>query len=195
MKPLWSNIIVGVLILACAIAGYNLYLKVVKEEAIQTKVKTQEKAIKEKLLFYGEIQKISLNEQNKFLTDWDEFRAFVDTGKIVVTQVNEEIKELYFGKDTSIITIDTLKITSIKDSILKKSPYQLKDIEFVPDEDNARTFVLWAGFAKNKRAFEIKDPEPINRRRQKGTEPGQTGELDTLRIGSRLEATTAGNWR
>lgn len=195
MKPLWSNIIVAILVIACAIAGFNLYGKVVKEDALQKKVKTQETEIKKKLLFYGTIQKISLNEQGKYLANWDEFRAFTDTAKIVVTQRKEEIKELYFGKDTSIVTIDTIKITTVKDSILEKTPYRLKDLEFVPDEDNARTFVLWTGYVDNKRAFEIKDPEPINKRRQQGDKPGQTGELDTLRLGSRREVKTSGNWR
>ena len=196
MKPLWSNIIVGVLVIACAVAGFRLYKKVVREEAIQKKIKIQERAIKEKLLFYATIQKISLKSQKKYLGNWDEFRSFIDTSKIVVTERKEEIKELYFGKDTSIVTIDTVLVTTVKDSILKHTSYELRTLEYVPEvegifipsEDKSPTFLIYAGYSKGRNVFEIRDSDPINPRRT-------SGELDTLMVGSKFEATTEGNWR
>lgn len=169
-------------------AGYVLYSKIKKEEQLQLEIKTQEEEIKQKLTFYSSVQKIYFSQKTDFIPDWDQFRAFVDTGVITITQRNEEVKELYFGKDTSIVSYDTLKVISIKDSLLSKTNYELRTLEYVPDDLNARTFDLYTGFSKGRKVFEIRDSKPINPKRL-------SGELDTLRVGSKFEPTTEGNWR
>lgn len=187
MKDKLPLILTLVFALGSAIVAYQLYNKVITEADFQEEIVNQELAIKNKLSFYSTIQKIHYKQVNKYLGEWNDFRKYIDTGKIVITQRNEETRELYFGKDTTIITFDTIKITSIKDSILNKTNYELRTLEYVPDENNARTFDLYTGFAKGRAVFEIRDSEPINPRRL-------VGELDTLMIGSKFEPTTEGNW-
>lgn len=169
-------------------AGSALYTKIKTEEQLQLEIKAQEQEIKQKLTFYSSVQKVYFSQTADFIPDWNQFRAFVDTGVIIITQRNEEVKELYFGKDTSIVSYDTLKVISIKDSLLSKTDYELRTLEFVPDDLKARTFELYTGFSKGRKVFEIRDSDPINPKRL-------SGELDTLRVGSKFEPTTEGNWR
>jgi len=187
MKKKLPFILTIVFALASAIVAFQLYNKVISEKELQENIRSQEEAIKNKLTFYSTIQKLHFKEKNTYLGDWDSFRNYVATGKIVLVQRSERNEELYFGKDTTIVTYDTIKTTSIKDSILSKTDYELRVLDFVPDDNNARTFDIYSGYVKGRPVFEIRDPEPINPRRQ-------SGELDTLMVGSKYEPTTEGNW-
>lgn len=191
MKKNLSLILSLVFFSAILVVGFGLYNKIKKEEAFQIKINEQELLIKKKLSLFGQLQKLYFTqapESNKlYLDNWGDFKKYVDTGKIYVIDRREEIKELYLGKDTSIFYYDTLKIISIKDSIWNKSGFEMRTFSFVPDEDNAREFEIAAQYKEGRSVFEIKDPEPINPARQ-------SGEMDTLRVGSLDEPTTEGNW-
>jgi hypothetical protein len=191
MNKKLPRILTLVFALIAVVIAFILYKKVSGEQELQDKIISQEIEIKKKLTLYGELQKLFLlqsPENNKaYAKNWKELKSFVDTGKIYIIDRKETVKELYLGKDTTIFSYDTLKVVAIKDSIWGKSGFNIREFEYVPDDDNARTFVLQTGFSKNRLVFEIKDPEPINPARQ-------IGELDTLRVGSMTEPTTEGNW-
>ena len=191
MKKNLSLILSFIFLTASAFAGFSLYKKIKNEEAFQIKVNEQEILIKKKLSLFGQLQKLYFSQapedRKLFLDNWQDFKTYVDTGKIYIVDRKEEIKELYLGKDTSIFHYDTVKVISIKDSLWNKSGFEMRTFSYVPDEDNAREFKIAARYKDGRSVFEIKDPEPINPARQ-------TGEMDTLRVGSLEEPTTEGNW-
>jgi predicted choloylglycine hydrolase len=192
MKDKIPHILSIVFISLSAYFGYVLYKKVTNEDAKQKLILTQEEDIKKKLTLYGQILKIYINQQTgaikSYPKDWYEIKEFVLHGKLYEIERKEIVKELYLGKDTTIFKYDTLKTISIMDSIWNKSGFEIRTFSYVPDIENAREFVYKTGYTDGKAVFEITDPEPIHPSRQ-------SGELDTLRVGSMKEATTEGNWR
>lgn len=185
MKRKLPLILTIIFAIGSIIVAFDLYNKVIKEKELQDEIITEEEAIKQKLLFYSEIQKLHYLEKDSYIGDWKSFYNYILKGKIHLVQRSETQKELYFGKDTTIITYDTIKTISIKDSIQKKTDYELKTIGYVPKK--SREFEIYTGYVKGRAVFEIRDSRPINPRRR-------SGELDTLMIGSKYEPTTEGNW-
>ena len=185
MKNKLPLILTLIFAIGSIIVAYQLYSKVIEEKELQEEIITEEEAIKQKLLFYSEIQKLHYIEKNSYIGDWKTFNEYILKGKIHLIQRSEIQKELYFGKDTTIITYDTIKTISVKDSIMDKTDYELRTLGYVPEKP--REFGIYVGYVKGRAVFEIRDMHPINPKRQ-------SGELDTLMVGSKFEPTTEGNW-
>ena len=186
MRSKVINISILFLLIACAITGYKLFNKVVEAEKFSILVVKQEKEVKQKLLFLADVEKIAFENNGNYIGSWDTLRAYLDTGKIYITETTETIKELYLGRDTSIYHTDTLAIVNIKDSLSKVTNYDFNDISLVPN--TKEEFELYYSTNEDIQLLEIKDPNPINPRRT-------TGELDTLKIGSRTEQSILPNWK
>lgn len=128
----------------------------------------------------------------KYTSNWDDLIRFIEEGKIYITQKKERIIQLEYGADSVVVTIDTLGSVGVKDSLFNERRYpnfRLERLPFIPGSDNKK-FELYAdkidrGGVKVD-VFEAKDVAPVNpKRRQRD---------NALRVGSRTEVTTAGNW-
>lgn len=129
-----------------------------------------------------------------YTSDWDKLISFIDTGRIYITQRSEQIITLDYGADSVIVEIDTLGTVSVKDSLFSETKYPSFDPEnlaIIPGSEG-KEFELYANEINKSGVmvdvFEARDVDPVNpaRRSESGRGP--------LRVGSRTEVTTAGNW-
>lgn len=143
-----------------------------------------------KLIRDAEIAYRSVN--GKYTSDWDQLISFVDTGRFFITERKETIITLDYGADSVYIEIDTLGTTPVYDSLMGNNKYpnlKLERISYLP-HNATKQFELFAdkitkgGISVD--VFEAKDTDPVNPKRIKAENP--------LRVGSRTEVTTAGNW-
>jgi hypothetical protein len=127
----------------------------------------------------------------QYTDDWNALLKFIEEGKIYLTQRRETIIPLEYGADSVIVEIDTLGSVPVKDSLFNERRYpnfNLSRLPYIPGSD--KQFELFAdkitrgGVQVN--VFEVRDVDPVNPRRRERDNP--------LRVGSRTEVTTAGNW-
>jgi hypothetical protein len=132
---------------------------------------------------------------NQYAGTWPELINFVNNGRILNIQRTEIIDSVNAqGVESVRVVIDTLGTTSVRDSLFPQSRYPDFDPNTLPliPGSGGKQFELFAGkVARNNLnvdVFEIKDTAPVNpARRAKNNEKA-------LKVGSREEATTAGNW-
>ena len=127
----------------------------------------------------------------QYTSDWDKLINFIDTGSFYVTERSETIIPRDYGGDSVIINIDTLGTIPVYDSLYASIP-KFK-LELLPYKPGTKTkFNIFAdkiikGSVKVD-VFEVSDPNPINPDRRKDNNE------KALRVGSKSEVTTAGNW-
>ena len=120
---------------------------------------------------------------------WDTLIVFINQGQLPIIQTTEAIITLPNGQDSLSIVIDTLAIVPTYDSLrselgyTKAQMFQLSSVQL-----SEETFDLYTGSREGQQFIEVKDPNPINPKRQKN------GALKPLRFGSKAAATTKGNW-
>ncbi|MEZ4779326.1 MAG: hypothetical protein R2786_08105 [Flavobacteriaceae bacterium] len=210
------NTLISILLLAlCGYLGYQLYNSIigpvhfnkVKEERY-VKVIAKLKDIKAAQLAYQELN-------GKFSGNFDSLVQFLDTAKFAITSRRDTsyadvAKNKAFGLDPikggyyiEDVIIDTLRFTSIKDSLYKKTD-RYKTMMNVPDTD--KTFELKAGkIEKNDGSysvFEAKvskdvileglDKDLIAQEKQVNSVDGVNGAF--IKVGSMEDVNTSGNW-
>lgn len=155
--------------------------------AIEAQVINKLKMIRDAQIAYQAVK-------GNYTSDWDKLKSFIDTGKIYIMQRREHIITLDYGADSVVVDIDTLGTVSVRDSLFSADKYpsfNLERLPYVPGSENTK-FEIYADEINksgvNVDVFEVKDPDPINPERLKKTGRGP------LRVGSRTEVTTAGNW-
>lgn len=184
---------VAFLVIAVGIA-YYLYDRIkfsIEEEARVTQI---ERRVIEKLRFIRDAEIIYKDANGQYTSDWNKLRSFIDTGTVYITQRREITTLLEYGAEETTIEIDTLASIPVKDSLFSNPNYQkfdLNNISQVP-ETNAK-FELFADKIDRNNVqvsvFEVKDPAPVNPARR-----GEESVSGPLRVGSRTEVTTSGNW-
>ena len=163
----------------------------IEEEA---KISAIENRIINKLKMIRDAQKAYQSIHGNYTSDWDKLISFIDTGRMYITQRREHIITLDYGADSVAIEIDTIGTVSVMDSLFSADKYPNFDLEklpYVPGNEEKK-FEIYANEINKGGVtvdvFEVKDPEPINPARTAKTGRG------ALRVGSRNEVTTAGNW-
>jgi hypothetical protein len=178
-------------------AGLAVFLFTrIKESIDQEKyVKRVEERIIDKLKLIRDLELAYLDANGQYTSDFDNLINFADSGKIFITERKEKIITLDYGADSVSITIDTLGSVPVRDSILSKPDYEWinhNQLAYVPPNNNNK-FILFAdkidrnGFMVD--VFEAKDPDPINPNRK-----GKESVRGPLKVGSRTEVSTSGNW-
>ena len=132
----------------------------------------------------------------KYTGSWDSLLGFIDTGKMYIIQKKERTYILSYGADSTIVKYDTLGTVDVRDSLFNERKYpnfNLSTLPVIPGSDGKK-FELYAGTqtkgtGATVHVFEVKDTHVVNPARRK--EGATTG---PLRVGSRDEATTQGNW-
>ena len=123
-----------------------------------------------------------------YADDWQDLTSFIENGKVPITQVTEKVFSVN-GKDSIAVTIDTLRMKSAIQEIrehIKITDTELAQLSIVPQ--SGKTFELYANEFEGRHVVEVKDPAPINPRRQ------EDGDLKPLRFGSKAAASLKGNW-
>jgi hypothetical protein len=157
-------------------------------ELIESNVINKLKLIREAQIAYQ-----SVNGQ--YTSDWDKLIAFIDTGHFYLTQRTELIETFEYGAEKVTVLIDTLGQVLVKDSVFSVNKYpnfKSEDLPFKPGTQRKVKFDIFADKIQRGNVtvdvFEVKDPKPDNpKRREKNNEKA-------LRVGSRTDVTTAGNW-
>jgi hypothetical protein len=169
----------------------SIKYKIDEEERI---AKIEERIVEKlKMIRDAEVAYASVN--GRYTSDWDKLLAFVDTGKLYNILRKERIIMLSYGADSTVVTYDTLGTVSVRDSIFNEQRYpnfNLETLPLIPGGEGER-FELFAdqitkGTGAKVNVFEAKDVVVVNPMRRAENSVGP------LRVGSRTEATTQGNW-
>lgn len=173
--------------------AYFLYIKIKEPIEEAKRIAQIESRVIDKLKFIREVQKEYLLQNNKYCGSWDTLQMFVNGGKKVITQTKEYVITLSYGADTSIFKVDTLGIYSLRDSVFNSEKFpgiNIDEVSRIPF--SGKQFDLFAdkiikgGVTVD--VFEVKDIEPVNPARRKNDND------KALKVGSRVDVTTAGNW-
>ncbi|MFP4089264.1 MAG: hypothetical protein ACLFUB_12625 [Cyclobacteriaceae bacterium] len=189
-----TKVLTFVFLLLAVGIGYYMVNGIVSTVEEEERVARIERRVIEKLQFIRDAQVAYKDAFGQYTSDWDKLINFIDTGKIYITQRREEIKVLDYGAEETTVFVDTVGIVSVRDSIYNNPVYQkfkLSDLRYVPV--TRKEFEMFADKINRSGVevdvFEVKDPAPVNPSRR-----GDNSIRGPLRVGSRTEVTTAGNW-
>ena len=181
------------LVIAVGIA-YYLYDRVKFSIEEEERIAQIERQVIEKLQLIRDAEIIYKDANGQYTSDWNKLKSFIDTGTVYITQRREITTLLDYGAEETTIEVDTLASVLVKDSLFNNPNYRKYDISelsMVP-VSNAQ-FELFADKIDRNNVevsvFEVKDPSPVNPDRR-----GDESVQGPLRVGSRTEVTTSGNW-
>ena len=180
-----------------AIAGgiaYYLFDRVKFSLDEEQRIASIEAQVIEKLKFIRDAEIMYRDSNGQFTGDWDKLRSFIDTGTIYITQRREITELLEYGKEETTVEIDTLGSVLVQDSLYSNPAYQQYDLATISQVPvTNKQFELFADKIERNNTevgvFEVKDPAPVNPERR-----SENSVRGPLRVGSRTEVTTSGNW-
>lgn len=190
-----TKIFTALLIVVALGLGYFLFSSIKTDIELEEKIAATEERVINKLKMIRQAQVAYQAVHGDYTDSWDSLLGFVDTGILYNVTRKERIIMLAYGADSTVVTYDTLGTVSVRDSIFNERKYpdfDLSTLPLIPGSEGQR-FELYADeITKTTGAtvdvFEVKDVHVINPNRRK------EGGIGPLRIGSRSEATTQGNW-
>lgn len=159
-------------------------------------VETNEARVIQKLKMIRDAQTAYLAVHGRYTDNWDSLISFINTGQIPNVVKRETVIQLAYGADSVHVEYDTLGYASVRDSIFSPTRYpnfRPEELPVIPGSEG-KQFDLFAGRVVRANGatvnvFEAKDVFVLNRDRLKETHP-----YGPLRVGSRDEPTTQGNW-
>ena len=184
---------VAFLVIAVGIA-YYLYDRVKFSIDEEERIAQVEAKVIEKLQFIRDAEIIYKDANGQYTSDWNKLRSFIDTGIVYITQRREITTLLDYGAEETTIEIDTLASIPVRDSLFSNPSYKKYDLNSLSQVPvtNAK-FELFADKIDRNNVqvsvLEIKDSAPVNPDRR-----GDESVSGPLRVGSRTEVTTSGNW-
>lgn len=189
------NKILSIVFLLVALGlGYLLYQSVdsvMEEEKI---IAGTEARIIEKLQMLRDAQIAYQGSHGEYAGSWNDLRSFIQNGDIYIIQRTETTKLLDYGKEETTVAYDTLGAVPVMDSLFNETKYpnfNLEALAVVPGVEG-KQFEFFADkverSGRNIGVFEIRDPAPINPKRR------MNNNEKALKVGSRTDASTSGNW-
>ncbi|WP_373523101.1 hypothetical protein [Aquiflexum sp.] len=187
--------ILSIVFLIAAIGlGYMLFRSVDDVMQEEKRIAATEARIIEKLQMLRDAQTAYIATNGEYAGNWNDLRNFVQNGKIWLVQRKETTKLLEYGKEEIIVELDTLGSVYVMDSLFNERKYpnfNLDNLHVVPGS-GGKEFEFFADkVERNQRqipVFEIRDPDPINPKRRANNKE------KALRVGSRTDSSTSGNW-
>ncbi|SNS68152.1 hypothetical protein SAMN06295967_11621 [Belliella buryatensis] len=174
--------------------GYMLYNSVDSVVEAEKEIARTEARIIEKLQMLRDAQIAYIAANGEYAGNWEDLKKFIEDGEIWLVQRKETTKLLEYGKEETTVTFDTLGSVGVMDSLFNERKYpnfNLEALNVVPGS-GGKTFEFFADkVERNQReipVFEIRDPEPINPKRRLNNKE------KALRVGSRNDSSTSGNW-
>ncbi|MBA4299018.1 hypothetical protein SAMN03080617_04010 [Algoriphagus alkaliphilus] len=176
--------------------GYLLWKGV--DDVVETKkrIALLEAATIEKLTMLRDAQLAYQASNGKYASSWDSLRMFIEGGTIWLVQRTETTKLLDYGAEQITVKFDTLGSVGVMDSLFNARKYPDFNIDLLPvvPGSGGKQFEFFAdkvektgGYLVN--VFEIRDPSPINPKRRANNNE------KALKVGSRTDASTEGNWK
>jgi hypothetical protein len=187
--------ILSIVFLIAAIGlGYMLYRSVDDVMQEEKRIAATEARIIEKLQMLRDAQTAYIATKGEYAGSWNDLRSFIEEGKIWLVQRKETTKLLEYGKEEIVVQLDTLGSVNVMDSLFNERRYpnfNIDNVQIVPGS-GGKEFEFFADkVERNQRqipVFEIRDPDPINPKRR------QNNKERALRVGSRTDSSTSGNW-
>lgn len=179
-----------------AYLGYLLWKGVDDVVEQEKRIALLEAATIERLTMLRDAQLAYQASNGKYASTWDSLRMFIENGVIWNVQRTETTKLLDYGAEEIKVTFDTLGSVSVMDSLFNAKKYPDFKIDVLPvvPGTGGKQFEFFAdkvektgGYMVN--VFEIRDPSPINPKRRANNNE------KALRVGSRTDASTEGNWK
>ncbi len=190
--------IISLVLLVVAMGmGYYLYASIRGPIEENRRIAAIEARVIEKLKVIQEAQIGYYAVNGRYAKNFDQLKNFIYEGEFVNVVRRERIlaEKNYLGQDSIEVEFDTLGTTAVRDSLFSPEKYpelNVDRLEKVPG--SGKDFVIYAGQVRRPNGFllevmEVKDPDPANPNRMDGAR------LEPLKIGSRTEVTTSGNWK
>lgn len=189
-----TRILTFVFLLIAVGIAYYLYDRVKFSIEEEERIAAVEAQVIEKLQFIRDAQIMYKDANGQYTSDWSKLKSFIDTGTVYITQRREITQLLDYGAEETTIEVDTLEAVPVRDSLYSKPNYQKFDLNNISEvPETGAEFELFADKIDRNNVevsvFEVKDPAPVNPERL-----GEESVIGPLRVGSRTEVTTSGNW-
>lgn len=179
-----------------AFLGYLLWKGVNDVVEEEKRIALLEAATIEKLEMLRDAQLAYQASNGKYASSWDSLKMFIEDGTIWMVQRTETTKLLDYGAEEISVKFDTLGSVGVMDSLFNERKYPDFNIDLLPvvPGSGGKQFEFFAdkvektgGYLVN--VFEIRDPSPINPKRRANNNE------KALKVGSRTDASTEGNWK
>ncbi|HSI76147.1 MAG TPA: hypothetical protein VK957_09635 [Lunatimonas sp.] len=174
--------------------AYKLYMGIDEVVEEEKRLARTEARIIEKLQMLRDAQIAYRGTKGEYAASWNELREFIQSGSIYIIQRTETTTLLDYGKEETTVTIDTLGSVNVIDSLFNERKYpdfNLETMNVVPGSGGKQFEYFTDKIERSGRevsVFEIRDPAPINPDRRKNNNE------KALRVGSRVDTSTSGNW-
>nr|MBI1229868.1 hypothetical protein [Cytophagales bacterium] len=174
--------------------AYRLYLGVDEVVEEEKRLARTEARIIEKLQMLRDAQIAYRGTKGEYASNWQDLKEFIEDGSIFIVQRTETTKLLDYGKEETTVTFDTLGSVNVIDSLFNERKYpdfNLETLNVVPGSGGKQFEYFTDKIERSGRevsVFEIRDPAPINPERRKNNNE------KALRVGSRVDTSTSGNW-
>lgn len=175
--------------------GYFLWKGVDDVVEKEKRIALIESAIIEKLQMLRDAQLAYEASNGKYADNWDSLKNFIQNGKIWLVERLETTELLDYGKEETTVSYDTLGSVSVIDSLFNERKYPDFDLDrlAVVPGSGGKMFEFFADRIERNNyevnVFEIRDPSPINPDRRLNNNE------KALKVGSRTDASTEGNWK
>ncbi|MEX2594420.1 MAG: hypothetical protein WD426_16740 [Anditalea sp.] len=189
-----NKILSAVFLIVALGLGYMLYQSVDRVMEEEKRVARTEARIIEKLQMLRDAQIAYQAANGDYAGNWNDLKNFIENGDIFIIQRTETTELLDYGKEETTVNYDTLGAVDVMDSLFNERKYpdfNIETLHIVPGS-GGNQFEFFADKVERSgreiSVFEIRDPEPINPRRMLNNNER------ALKVGSRTEASTSGNW-
>lgn len=190
-----SKVLSVVFLLVAIGLGYYLYKGVDDVVESEKRIALVEAAIIEKLQMLRDAELAYQASNGKYADNWNDLKQFIQSGKIWIVQRTETTNLLEYGKEEITVKVDTLGSVAVMDSLFNERKYpdfNLEGLATVP-ASGGKLFEFFANKVERNNyeidVFEIRDPDPINPNRRLNNNE------KALKVGSRTDASTEGNWK
>ena len=185
-----------VFFVVAAALGYFLWKGVDDVVEQEKRVALLEAATIEKLEMLRDAQLAYQASNGKYSSTWDSLRTFIETGTIWIVQRTETTKLLDYGAEEINVSYDTIGSIAVLDSLFSPAKHPDLKLDLLPvvPGSGGKQFEFFADKIEKTggykvSVFEIRDPSPINPERRANNNE------KALRVGSRTDAPTEGNWK
>jgi len=174
--------------------GYLLYDSVDSVVEEEKRIARIEARVVEKLQMLREAQIAYQGTNGEYAGSWNDLKNFIEDGRIFIVQRTETTELGDYGAEEVTVTLDTLGSVNVMDSLFNERKYpdfNLENLNVVPGSDGKEFEFFADKIERSNRqisVFEIRDPDPANPDRRRNNNER------ALKVGSRTDASTSGNW-
>lgn len=189
--------VLSLVFLTVAVAlGYLLWKGIDDVVEQEKRVALLEAATIQKLEMLRDAQLAYQASNGKYSSTWDSLRTFIETGTIWIVQRTETTKLLDYGAEEINVSYDTIGSIAVIDSLFSPAKHPDLKLDLLPvvPGSGGKRFEFFADKIEKTggykvSVFEIRDPAPINPERRANNNE------KALRVGSKTDASTEGNWK